>query len=104
MVIASLAWTLKAWFALTLPAERGPWLERHREQKRVLLAMEFKRFANALMRIPCQIVRAGRRVVYRLLSVNAWTSVLLRAAEHLHRSLPHPRQTSRRPLCQPLRC
>jgi hypothetical protein len=95
MVIASLAWTLKAWFALTLPAERGPWQERHREQKRLLLSMEFKRFANALIRVPCQIVKAGRRVVYRLLSVNAWSSVLLRAAEHLHQALPHPHRPMR---------
>ena len=48
--------------------------------------MEFKRFANALIRVPCQVVRTGRRVLYRLLSCNAWSSVLLRAAERLHRT------------------
>jgi hypothetical protein len=93
MVIASLAWTLKAWFALTLPAERGPWRKRHREQKRELLSMEFKRFASALIRVPCQVVKTGRRVVYRLLACNAWTGVLLRAAERLHGS-----HATRRPL------
>jgi hypothetical protein len=95
MVIASLAWTLKAWFALALPAERGPWQERHREQKQLLLSMEFKRFANALIHVPCQIIKTGRRVVYRLLSVNPWSSVLLRAAEHLRRALPHPHRPMR---------
>lgn len=102
MVIASLAWTLKAWFALALPAERGPWHKRHREQKRELLSMEFKRFANALIRVPCQVVRTGRRVVYRLLSCNAWTGVLLRAAERLHG--PHRPHATQRPPQRPLRC
>jgi hypothetical protein len=58
MVIASLAWTLKAWMGLAQPriADRDD-----------LLRMEFKRFANYLMRIPCQIVRTARRVLVRIL-------------------------------------
>ena len=65
MVMASLAWTLKAWFALLLP-ERGRWSDRHRRQKQAVLTMEFKRFVNAFVLVPCQIVRQSRRVVYRL--------------------------------------
>ena len=86
MVMASLAWTLKAWLALLLP-ERGRWKAKHRAEKRALLRMEFKTFLNALMRLPCQIVRTGRRIVYRLLSWNPWQSVLLRAVEALRRPL-----------------
>jgi len=82
MVMASLAWTLKAWLALVLP-EKGRWKERHRRQKQSLLRMEFKTFLNAVMRLPCQIVQTGRRIVYRLLSWNPWQEVLLQAVDTL---------------------
>jgi len=82
MVMASLAWTLKAWLALALP-EQGRWRRRYKAQKESLLKMEFKTFLNGLMRLPCQIVRGGRRIVYRLLSWNPWQEVLLRAVARL---------------------
>jgi len=153
MVMASLAWTLKAWFALLLPEPRGPgepaapadrgaasdrsaacvdgstrahdarhdadrrrvrtltaaratrrrwtnqgltsvapsalvrWGEQYRAQKQAVLAMEFKTFLNAFMRIPCQIIRGGRRIIYRLLSWNPWQSVLLRGVDALRTPL-----------------
>ncbi len=71
MVMASLAWTLKAWFALLLP-EKGRWKEKYRQQKQQVQRMEFERFVNSFIRLPCQIVRSGRRIVYRLLSWNPW--------------------------------
>ncbi len=77
MVMASLAWSLKAWFALLLPA-RGRWKEKYRVEKRQVLTMEFKRFVNAFIRVPCQIVRSGRRIVYRLLAWNPWQGVFTR--------------------------
>jgi len=86
MVMSSLAWTLKAWLALILP-ERGRWKERRKAEKRAILRMEFKTFRNALMCLPCQIVRTGGRIVYRLLSWNPWQPVLLRAAEALRHPL-----------------
>jgi len=82
MVMASLAWTLKAWFALSLP-ETGRRAKQHRAEKRTVLKMEFKGFLNAFMRIPCQIIRQGRRVVYRLLAWNPWQHVFLRLASAL---------------------
>jgi hypothetical protein len=81
MVMASLAWTIKAWFGLLLPAPRGPWHDRYETQRQAVLKMEFKRFANSLIHLPCQIVRTGRRIVYRLLSWNPWVAVLLRLSE-----------------------
>lgn len=87
MVMSSLAWTLKAWCGLLLPISPGPWEPRHREQKRSLVRMEFKTFLGAMMRLPAQIVRTGRRIVYRLLSWNPWTSCLLRLAEAMHHPL-----------------
>ena len=83
MVMASLAWTLKAWFALLLPAPAGPHRQRYEAQRQAVLKMEFKRFADNLIRLPCQIVRTGRRIVYRLLSWNPWVSVLLRLSDSM---------------------
>ena len=86
MVMACLAWTLKAWFALLLP-EGGRWAEKYEREKQAVLRMEFKTFVNAFMRVPCQIVRTGRRILYRLLSWNPWQPVFLRAVDALHRPL-----------------
>jgi len=83
MVMASLAWTLKAWFSLLLP-EDGRWAEKYREEKRRVLRMEFRTFLNTFMRVPCQIVRTGGRIVYRLLSWNPWQAVFLRGVDRLH--------------------
>lgn len=78
MVMTTLGWNLKAWFALSLPEERGRWQERHREEKRRVLRMEFKTFVNAFMRVPCQIVRTARQLVYRLLAWNPWQPIFFR--------------------------
>ncbi len=78
-VMAGLAWSLKSWFALHLRAE-GRWKEQHAEEKQEVLSMEFRSFLNAFMLVPCQIVKTGRRIVYRLLSWNRWQRVFLRAA------------------------
>jgi len=86
MVTASLAWTLKAWFALLLPQE-GRWPEKYRREKASVLNMEFKKFVNAFVRVPVQVVRAGRRILFRLLSWNPWQEVFLRGVEALRRPL-----------------
>jgi len=82
MVMASLAWTLKAWFALLLP-ESGRWGEQYAAEKRTVLKMEFRTFQQAFIAMPCQIVRAGRRIVYRLLAWNPWQRVFLRGVAAL---------------------
>jgi hypothetical protein len=82
MVMASLAWTLKAWFALLLP-EGGRWSEKYREEKQAVLKMEFRTFVNAFIRIPCQIILGGRRIIYRLLAWNRWQQVFLRGVDGL---------------------
>jgi hypothetical protein len=86
MVIASLAWTLKAWFALLLP-ESGRQAEERRQEKRRVLTMEFRSFQQAFIAMPCQILRAGRRIVYRLLAWNPWQRVFLRGVEALRHPL-----------------
>jgi hypothetical protein len=77
MVMAALAWTLKAWFALRLP-ETGRWAVRYAAEKRAVLRMEFKAFLHAFMLIPVQVVRTSRRLVFRLLAWNPWQAVFLR--------------------------
>ena len=82
MVMTALAWNLKAWLALSVP-EHPRHKAAHREQKRRLLRMEFKRFVNTIILMPCQIVRGGHRVLYRLLSWNEWQGVFLRVVHAL---------------------
>jgi Transposase DDE domain group 1 len=77
MVMTALAWNLKAWFALSVP-EHPRHKEVHRVQRLGLLRMEFKRFVNTIILMPCQIVRGGHGLLYRLLSWNEWQGVFLR--------------------------
>jgi hypothetical protein len=82
MVMASLAWTLKAWFALLLPTQ-GRWADKYVAEKQSVLTLEFKRFRQAFIELPCQIVKTGRRIVYRLLSWNRWLPVFFRGLRAL---------------------
>jgi hypothetical protein len=81
LVMTALAWDLKAWWALLLPERPGRWRERHRAEKRWVLGLEFKTFVNAFVRVPCQIVRTGRRLVYRLLSWNPRLPIFFRLVD-----------------------
>jgi hypothetical protein len=83
MVMASLAWNLKAWSALLVPVSPRH-KAKHEGEKRTLLRMEFATYCAAFMQMPCQIVRGGRRWVYRLLSWNPWQGVFFRLVERLH--------------------
>ena len=81
MVMAALAWTLKAWFALQLPAT-GRWAARYAAEKAAVLRMEFKAFLHAFILIPVHVVRTSRRLVFRLLAWNPWQAVFLRGFDH----------------------
>ncbi|HEY6180865.1 MAG TPA: IS1380 family transposase [Terriglobales bacterium] len=63
MVMAASAWNLKAWYGL---------LTANRERGLELVQMEFRRFLQAIILLPCQIVRTARRVIYRILGYNNW--------------------------------
>ena len=82
MVMTALAWNLKSWWALWLP-ECGRWREKHQAEKHAVLRMEFRTFLNALIKIPCQIVRAGRRSIYRVLAYNPHLPVFFRLCNAL---------------------
>jgi len=82
MTIAALAWSLKAWCALLLPITPR-WAERHNEQRRRLLTIDFRTFLAAFINIPCQIVTGGRRVRWRILAYNQWLGALFRLLDAL---------------------
>jgi hypothetical protein len=72
MVIATLAWNLKAMLALTLPDS---------PETQSLIKMEYRRFVKDVITIPTQILRTGRRLVYRLLSLGLWGEFILEGDE-----------------------
>ena len=84
MVMTSLAWNLKAWFALWLPERPGKWIAKHREEKQRVLRMEFKTFLNAFIKVPCQLVKTSRKLLFRFLSWNPWQPVFFRLWAELH--------------------
>jgi hypothetical protein len=85
MVMAALAWNLKAWFALALPESPGRWQELHRQQKEWVLRLEFRSFLNTFVLLPCQIVKTSRKLVYRLLSWSPRLDILFRLIAKLQR-------------------
>jgi len=80
MVMASLAWNLKAWYSLLVPK---------RERGLELLGMEFRRFLHSIILLPAQIIRTGRRILYRILSYNSWLKDFFATFERI-RALPPP--------------
>ena len=82
MVIASLAWSLKAWLALLLPV-RGRQRERDEADRRRVLRMEFRSFVQRLIMVPAQILRTGRMLVFRLLAWRPDLPVLFRFLDAL---------------------
>lgn len=74
MVIAALAWNIKTWLALLLPKREGA---------AQLAKMEFRSFLNAIMLVPAQVVRSGRRLVYRFLYYNRWLPLVFAGSEKL---------------------
>ena len=58
MLIASLAWTLKAWMGLLMP---------HKATGYQILRMEFRRFLSLFVLFPAQILKKGRQLFYRII-------------------------------------
>jgi hypothetical protein len=68
--------------ALSL-TERGRDAEERREEKYKLLRMEFTTFRRAFIEIPTQIVKTGRRTIFRLLAWNRWLPVFFNLLDDL---------------------
>ncbi len=82
MTMASLAWSIKAWCALLVPVSPR-WADRHHEQRRRLLTMEFRTFRQAFIDIPCQIVKGARGVRWRVQAWNPWLGAFFRLLDAL---------------------
>jgi len=74
MVMAALAWNLKAWFGLMVP---------DRPRGLALVKMEFRTFLGTILLVPAQIIQTARKIVYRLLGYNAWLTDLFATWERL---------------------
>ncbi len=79
MVISALAWNLKSWYGLLMP---------NRQRGLELVQMEFRRFLHAIVLLPAQIVRSGRRIIYRIMGYNSWLKDFFAAWENLRRMAP----------------
>ncbi len=86
MVMVSIAWSLKAWFALLMPVSPR-WQDRHLATKSQFLRMSFRTFVNRIILMPAQIVSTGRRLVYKLLSWTPWQADFFRTIAALTRPL-----------------
>jgi len=82
MVMASVAWTVKAWMALTLPVSPR-WRKKHEAERTRWLTMEFRTFLNEVINVPAQIVETGRRLVYRFLAWRPQLPVFFRLTKAL---------------------
>ena len=74
MVLAALAWNLKAWYGLVTqsPTPRND-----------ILRMEFKRFLVTFIQIPCQIVNTGRRLMFRILAYSRHLETFFETFEYI---------------------
>lgn len=90
MVMATLAWNLKAWVALSLTESGSPKAKiKRRAEKHRLLRMDFSTFRQTMIMIPTHIIRSARRLIYRLL---AW-SPSLETLFRLHDCVSRPLRT-----------
>ena len=74
MVIAALAWNLKAWYGLVTQSPSA---------RRDIVRMEFRRFLTSYIQLPCQIVSTGRRLVYRILTYSKHLATFLDTFDYI---------------------
>jgi hypothetical protein len=86
MVMSTLAWSLKAWAALSLP-RGGRWREKHEEDRVRLLGMGFRNFVESMIRVPVQVIVAARQIRVRLLAWNSEQRIFLRLADVVERPM-----------------
>lgn len=77
MVIAALAWNIKSWFAMMMH------LKRDRD---LYIRMEFRRFINSIILIPCQVMRRARSIVVRIIGYQPTLDRLLSAWNTIERT------------------
>lgn len=77
MVIAALAWNLKSWWAMML---------HHKTDRREFIAMEFRRFINAVIIIPAMVARRARTITIRVLGYHPHLGRLFSAWRTIERT------------------
>ncbi len=82
MVMVSLAWTIKAWMALSIPVVPR-WRTKHESERDRWLHMEFRTFLASVINMPAQVLRKGRQLVIRLLSWRPQQPVFFRLLDAL---------------------
>ena len=76
MVIASLAWTFKAWHAMMIPDVQS---SRH------VLKMEFKKYLLNFISLPVQIILGARKITYRILGYQSSLLIFFEAYDIINR-------------------
>jgi len=76
MVIASLAWTLKAWYGMLIPDAKA---------SHEVVRMEYKKFLHHFIALPCQIIRGARRVVIRVIGYTRYLEIFFETFDVIRR-------------------
>jgi len=79
MVVASLAWTFKAWYGLLVPDKK---------ESQAVVRMEYKKFLHHFIALPCQVVKGARRLVIRVLSYTAHLKTFFETFDAIRRLHP----------------
>ena len=74
-VIATLAWNLKIWLSILVP----------KRLVRDVRRMEYRRFLQSVMLVPCQVLRTARQMVLRILTYTPWAELLCSGTQYFHR-------------------
>jgi len=82
MVMAALAWSIKAWFALSLPISPR---SRNKDQamRDKVLHMEFATFLQNFILLPAQVLRSGRKLIIRFLAWRPNLETIFRLVDSL---------------------
>jgi len=77
MVMAALAWNIKSWFAMMM----------HLKCDRLLyIRMEFRRFLNSIILIPCRVVRRARSIIIRIIGYTPTLDRLFSVSQTIERT------------------
>ncbi len=76
MVIACLAWNLKAWSGLLHPDVKVG---------RAILRLNFPTYVAKLMQTACQVMKQARGLVLRVINTSRWVRAMIELHNHVKR-------------------
>ncbi len=77
MVMATLAWNIKSWFAMMMHLK---------SDRDAYIRMEFRRFINSMILIPCRVMRRARSIIVRIIGYQPTLDRLLSAWNTIERT------------------